>query len=168
VVGTLVTGTAHDLYFFADPREMLQGQVNPPGCYLDAAEILRRQLLAYSLDRWVLSGIDQEALPRQLKAALDAVEQSGASGIKQAFPYTWLSWCEAHQGELLERFLGLFDQVLAEASRQELRRVFLNSEDMPFSAPYAQELLQRRVAAHDAACPAQALSTRIVEDCFHQ
>ncbi len=143
VVGTLVTGTAHDLYFFADPREMLQGQVNPPGCYLDAAEILRRQLLAYSLDRWVISGIDHQALPRQLKAALDAVEQSGSSGIKQAFPYTWLSWCEAHQGELLERFLGLFDQVLAEASRQELRRVFLNSEDMPFSAPYAQELLQR-------------------------
>ena len=72
LVGTLVTGTAHDLYFFSDPREMLQGQVNPPGCYLDAAAILRRQLLAYSLDRWVISGIDHQALPKQLKAVLGA------------------------------------------------------------------------------------------------
>jgi DEAD/DEAH box helicase domain-containing protein len=143
LVGTLVTGTAHDLYFFSDPREMLQGQVNPPGCYLDAAAILRRQLLAYSLDRWVISGIDHQALPKQLKAVLDAVERSGTGTVKTAFPYTWLSWCEAHQGELLERFLGLFDASLAAASRQELGRIFLATAERPYSAPYAQELLQR-------------------------
>ena len=143
LVGTLVTGTAHDLYFFSDPREMLQGQVNPPGCYLDAAAILRRQLLAYSLDRWVVSGIDHQALPKQLKAVLDAVEQSGAGNVKVAFPYTWLSWCDANQGELLKRFLGLFDATLAETSRQELGRIFLAAADSPYSAPYAQELLQR-------------------------
>jgi DEAD/DEAH box helicase domain-containing protein len=143
LVGTLVTGTAHDLYFFAEPRAMLQGQVSPPGCYLDAAAILRRQLLAYSLDRWVTSGIDHQALPRKLKPVLDAVEQSGGAGIQQAFPYTWLSWCEAQQGELLQRFLALFDQALAEPSREALAAFFLNSGDHPFSAPYAQELLER-------------------------
>ncbi|MYF35261.1 MAG: hypothetical protein F4226_00220 [Synechococcus sp. SB0678_bin_12] len=59
-----MNGTAHNLYFFADPRTMLQGQVSPPGCYLNAAAILKRQLVAYSLDRWVQSGISNQALPR--------------------------------------------------------------------------------------------------------
>lgn len=144
LVGTLVTGTAHDLYFFSDPKAMLQGQVSPPGCYLDAAAILRRQLLAYTLDRWVTSGLDLQALPRKLKPVLDAIEQSGkGDGAKEAFPYTWLSWVEAQQRELLERFLGLFDQSLTTASQQLLAEGFLNPSDTPFNAPYAQELIER-------------------------
>jgi DEAD/DEAH box helicase domain-containing protein len=116
MVGTLVTGTAHDLYFFSDPREMLQGQVNPPGCYLDAAAILRRQLLAYSLDRWVAGGIDPLALPRKLKPVLDDVEKALSGTIPQEFPYTWLGWVQAHQVDLLERFCALFGEELQSAS----------------------------------------------------
>jgi DEAD/DEAH box helicase domain-containing protein len=143
LVGTLITGTAHDLYFFAEPRAMLQGEVSPPGCYLDAAAILERQLLAYSLDRWVISGIDHQALPRKLKPVLDAVEQSGRNGVQQAFPYSWLSWCEAQQRDLLERFLQLFDTSLAEGSRDALAKFFLNPDEAPFNAPYTKKLLGR-------------------------
>jgi DEAD/DEAH box helicase domain-containing protein len=120
MVGTLVTGTAHDLYFFADPREMLQGQVNPPGCYLDAAAILRRQLLAYSLDRWVAGGLDPLALPRQLKPV---------------------------QIDLLERFLGLFGEEVQPPTRDNLRHFLLSPAESggagSFEAPFAQELLAR-------------------------
>ena len=144
LVGTLVSGTAHDLYFFAEPKAMLQGKVSPPGCYLDAAAILRRQLLAFSLDRWVTSGIDQQALPRKLKPVLDAVEQASKQESRNdRFPYSWLSWCETQQGELVERFLSLFDQSITEASRESLREVFLNRSDSPFNAPFAQELIER-------------------------
>ena len=75
LVGTLVTGTSHDLFFFLEPKEMLKGQIRPPGCYLDAPAILRRQLMAYTLDRWVQSEIDTEHLPQKLKSVLDAVEK---------------------------------------------------------------------------------------------
>ena len=151
MVGTLVTGTAHDLYFFADPREMLQGQVNPPGCYLDAAAILRRQLLAYSLDRWVATGLDHQALPRQLKPVLDGVEQAAAGTIPEQFPYTWLGWVQAHQADLLERFLGLFGEELQQASCDDLRPFLLTPVagggegcfEAPFAAPFAEELLAR-------------------------
>lgn len=147
LVGTLVTGTAHDLYFFADPREMLQGQVTPPGCYLDAAAILRRQLLAYSLDRWVASGLDHLALPRKLKPVLDGVEKASAGTIPKEFPYTWLGWVQAHQADLLERFCGLFGEELQPASADDLRQFLLTpvdgGVDGSFEAPFAQELLAR-------------------------
>ena len=29
LIGTLVTGTAHDLFFFLEPKEMIKGQVQP-------------------------------------------------------------------------------------------------------------------------------------------
>ncbi|MEB3183846.1 MAG: helicase-related protein, partial [Cyanobacteriota bacterium] len=151
IVGTLVNGTAHDLYFFSDPRAMLQGQVTPPGCYLDAAAILRRQLLAYSLDRWVASGLDPLALPRQLKPVLDGVEQALGGTIPQEFPYTWLGWVEAHQSELLERFCALFGEDLQASSRADLRQFLLTPPAgggdgalaAPFAAPFAEELLAR-------------------------
>ena len=147
LVGTLVTGTAHDLYFFSDPREMLQGQVNPPGCYLDAAFILRRQLIAYSLDRWVAYGLDPLALPRKLKPVLDGVEQASGGSIPQEFPYTWLGWVQAHQVDLLERFCALFGEELQPASAADLRAFLLTpadgSGDGPFDAPFAQELIAR-------------------------
>jgi DEAD/DEAH box helicase domain-containing protein len=147
MVGTLVTGTAHDLYFFSDPREMLQGQVNPPGCYLDAAAILRRQLLAYSLDRWVAGGLDPLALPRKLKPVLDGVEKALSGTIPQEFPYTWLGWVQAHQADLLERFCALFGEELQPASAADLRTFLLTPADGcgdgAFDAPFAQELLAR-------------------------
>ncbi len=147
MVGTLVTGTAHDLYFFSDPREMLQGQVNPPGCYLDAAAILRRQLLAYSLDRWVAGGIDPLALPRKLKPVLDDVEKALSGTIPQEFPYTWLGWVQAHQVDLLERFCALFGEELQSASAADLRAFLLTPADgggdSAFDAPFAQELIAR-------------------------
>ena len=147
IVGTLVNGTAHDLYFFSDPREMLQGQVNPPGCYLDAAAILRRQLLAYSLDRWVATGLDPLAMPRKLKSVLDGVEQAAAGQQTDVFPSTWLGWVQARQSELLERFCALFGEELQASSRSDLRQFLLTPQDAGgdevMTAPFAEELLAR-------------------------
>ena len=42
------TSEPHDLYFFDDPFEMIAGTVTPPGCFLDAPEMLKRQYLAFS------------------------------------------------------------------------------------------------------------------------
>ncbi|WP_043276993.1 helicase-related protein, partial [Burkholderia pseudomallei] len=53
---TLADGASpHDLYFFAETGEMLSGEVAPPGVFLGAAEVLRRQLFAFCMDDWVAS-----------------------------------------------------------------------------------------------------------------
>lgn len=46
----------HDLFYYAEPREMMEGKINTPGCYLSAVDILRRHFLAFVLDTW--TGID--------------------------------------------------------------------------------------------------------------
>lgn len=58
----------HDLYYFEEPREMMQGQVHTPGCYLEAREILRRHFLAYCIDSWALEKPDQHKIPAQVRS----------------------------------------------------------------------------------------------------
>ena len=56
---------------------MIQGLVEPPGCFLDASAVLERQFTAYVFDRWVESKIPEGALPPKIRVVLDAVERNG-------------------------------------------------------------------------------------------
>ncbi|GAA0322276.1 DEAD/DEAH box helicase [Actinoallomurus spadix] len=47
---TLVGRRPRDRYYLADPLQMIDGQIAPPGCYLSAIAILRRQYTAHLLD----------------------------------------------------------------------------------------------------------------------
>lgn len=42
----------HDLFYFAEPLDMMNGDVNTPGCYLEAKEILARHFYAFCIDSW--------------------------------------------------------------------------------------------------------------------
>ncbi|MFD3452885.1 DEAD/DEAH box helicase [Streptomyces sp. NPDC058691] len=98
---------ARDRYYLDDPTEMIAGDIVPPGCYLSAVEILRRQYTAHLLDRAArgeLTTADGELLmpvPR-LSSAL-----FGTTG-----------WCQdlsdaalTHGARLVEEFLALFPQA---------------------------------------------------------
>ena len=50
-VTTFAEGDPRSLYFLQDPELMIAGEISPPNCYLDAIEILRRQYLAFLIDR---------------------------------------------------------------------------------------------------------------------
>jgi DEAD/DEAH box helicase domain-containing protein len=101
---TMADGASpHDLYFFEDINEMLQGQVMPPGIFLKAAEVLRRQMFAFCLDEWVGSGIPETALPEKTKEALDARDSLDST----RFPYTFLEFATARQEQLLTSFQAL-------------------------------------------------------------
>lgn len=45
-------GEPHDMYYYTYPEEMMQGEINTPGCFLEAKDILRRHFLAYCIDTW--------------------------------------------------------------------------------------------------------------------
>lgn len=53
----------HDLYYFTDPLEMMIGEVNTPGCYLEAKDILRRHFTAYCFDSWTSQNPNENAIP---------------------------------------------------------------------------------------------------------
>ncbi|WP_444934144.1 DEAD/DEAH box helicase [Microbulbifer sp. JTAC008] len=98
-------GQAHDLYFYADPLEMMAGDVQPPGIFLAAMAVMERQLIAFCFDHWVQTGIDASAIPGNLKLILDNLE----ADVKSGFPYNLILYIEGHRGELLQQFKALFD-----------------------------------------------------------
>jgi DEAD/DEAH box helicase domain-containing protein len=115
---TLADGASpHDLYFFEETQEMMSGDVAPPGVFLRAAEVLRRQLFAYCMDDWV-SGIKiLTALPEKTSVALDAVESVNLD----RFPYNLESYVLANETRLLEGFLALLGSEIDAVVTQRLR-----------------------------------------------
>jgi DEAD/DEAH box helicase domain-containing protein len=69
---TIVNGRPHDLQFWAEPEAMISGAVQPPGVYLEAIAVLKRQIAAASLDRWV-AGLGPSADFGTVKGALDSM-----------------------------------------------------------------------------------------------
>ena len=101
---TVANGQNHDLFFYSDPMEMMVGAVQTPGVFLNAIAVLERQLIAYSFDRWVTTGIDESAIPGQLRKVLDAVEKQHTD----RFPYNLIAFVAANKQALLSGFLAMF------------------------------------------------------------
>lgn len=101
---TLADGSSpHDLYFFEETHEMMAGEVAPPGVFLRAAEVLRRQLFAFCLDDWVASLSSMTALPDKTSTALDAVEQASQG----RFPYSFCAYVLTHEPRLFAAFMAM-------------------------------------------------------------
>ena len=111
---TLADSRPHDLYFHAQPTEMIAGQVLPPGCFLDAPEMLRRQLVAHAMDAWARQETDLKAIPHQTGFLLS---DSG----RRKFPGRFIEFYKANREELTAGFLTAFDDhELKPANRQRL------------------------------------------------
>ena len=115
---TVANGRPHDLYFFEDPTEMIDGDIEPPGVFLGAVEVLLRQYVAYCFDRWIAQGVSEEAVPSRLSTVLRGLDDNNV------FPHTWLSFVEGHEEELFAGFVDLFQEVdeLDEERVDALRR----------------------------------------------
>lgn len=115
---TLADGASpHDLYFFEDTMEMLAGAVDPPGVFLKAAEVLRRQLFAFCMDDWVSGLKSLTAFPDKTSVALDAVEGNN----QDRFPYNFVNHVVTNEVRLFEAFIGLLGQDIDAAVRQRLQ-----------------------------------------------
>lgn len=115
---TIATARPHDLYFHAQPEEMIAGTVTPPGCYLNAPAVLERQFTAYCFDRWLVHTGGKALVPQKLHQCLP----SSSGMVKQSkFPHALLSFIDAHRTGLLSGFLELFGDALADDSITYLR-----------------------------------------------
>ena len=99
---TIATGQPHDLYYFAEPLEMLGGRVDPPGIFLNAPAVLERQLTAFCLDCWVAGGVDENAVPRTIRPVLNNVETQNSHG----FPYPFFEFIADNGDDLLVSVLS--------------------------------------------------------------
>lgn len=114
---TLADGNSpHDLYFFAETEEMIAGDVAPPGVFLQAAEVLRRQLFAFCMDDWVSSLSNATALPEKTSQALDAMEQTKLD----RFPYIFCDHVLKHEQRLFDDFMALLGKDVDDVVRGRL------------------------------------------------
>lgn len=120
---TVANAHKHDLYFYANPRAMIDGEIHPPGVFLQATAVLERQMIAYCFDRWAASGIGDGAIPRKLQEVLDGVE----SEAQERFPNSFLAFVDHHRAEILRDFLALFT-ALPEESQEHLKNFLLGVE----------------------------------------
>ncbi|HWG99612.1 MAG TPA: DEAD/DEAH box helicase [Pilimelia sp.] len=106
-----------DLYFLDRPRDLMAGAIVPPGCYLSAVEILRRQYVAHLLDLAAAQklvradGITLRALPRRAPALF------GPSG----YLVDLVQVATAQGDSLVEGFLRMFPTGVTEHVKAELR-----------------------------------------------
>ena len=115
LVLAMINQRPHDLFFFGRPEEMLAGQIEPPGCWLDASAVLVRQYLAYCFDSAVKEGVIQ-ALPatgRQLAEDLD-----GGKGPISSL----LAWMAQRESALQSAFLARFSADVREDTRERFLR----------------------------------------------
>ncbi|MGW1611692.1 DEAD/DEAH box helicase [Streptomyces sp. NPDC002285] len=107
-----------DLYFLDRPRDMIDGRIVPPGSYLSAIEILRRQYTAHLLDLAARGRLLRED-GRPLAALSRRVDELfGPSGYLSDFTDAAL----AHGEELVADFLALFPTGVSDTAKAELEK----------------------------------------------
>ncbi|WP_289009414.1 DEAD/DEAH box helicase [uncultured Thermomonospora sp.] len=129
---TLVGRSPRDLYFLNEPLEMIAGEIVPPGTYLSAVEILRRQYVAHLVDlcaRGRLPGV--LPLPRRASALF------GETGWLAAFVPAALA------SGAIDGFLDLFGDAMSPEAAADLRE--FATSGLADAVRRAEEAWQRRM-----------------------
>ncbi|MEZ4444948.1 MAG: DEAD/DEAH box helicase [Polyangiaceae bacterium] len=104
----------HDLHFFQQPLEAMAGTIQPPGCYLRAPEVLKRQALAFCFDSFARDG---GKLGGQLG---DVLKGKGA----KPFPQPLFDYLAPKREALRDAFVELFGRDLDLAARAAVAALF--------------------------------------------
>jgi len=123
----VVNQRPHDLFFYARPEELLCGDIEPPGCWLDASAVLVRQYLAFCFDQAVRHGALTD-LPASGKQLIDEVIVNKSGHIPGL-----LTWMLSEEVQLQAEFLSRFANDIREDTRER------------FIAESRVELLQQRI-----------------------
>lgn len=107
----------HDLYFYADPLDMIAGNVTPPKIFLRASAVLERQFVAFCMDSWVKKGIADGAIPDKVGVILNKLDQSP----ENMFPFNFLNYVQSTLSRQLNSFMQMFAAYLDDSAREELQ-----------------------------------------------
>lgn len=93
----------HDLYFYAEPEEMIMGSVEPPRIFLRATSVLSRQFMAFCMDCWVKTG--KAEIPGKISPILSVLDGKN----QKAFPFSFLNYVQDNLSKLVRTFIQTFN-----------------------------------------------------------
>ena len=94
----------HDLYYYADPMDMISGEVTPPKIFLRASAVLERQFVAFCMDSWVKKGVAENAIPEHIGTVLNKLD----SRPEDMFPFNFLNYVQSTLSRQLNSFIQMF------------------------------------------------------------
>lgn len=152
-------------YFFTEPLHLIDGDVRPPGCYLDATELLGRQFFAFCLDRAATGDLP---LGTVMPPTMSALVRGGLD--EGGWMRRLLDAIAGRHAELCEGFIARFGDHLAEASRGHLREFAAIGLREAVAAAFGgwttryDEITIRLVHLQAAIAPLQRRGTEALED----
>jgi len=120
---------AHDLYYFAEPKEMMEGEVNTPGCYLEAKEILKRHFFAFTIDSWTSENPQYNIIPTFIRDL--RLEHTDLEG-PEFFMNRILNFLKANENKLFNSFNSQYQGEVKETVFDELRATLINESFYQF------------------------------------
>lgn len=125
----------HDLYFYADPLDMIAGKITPPKIFLRASAVLERQFIAFCMDSWVKKGIPDNAIPDKVGIVLKKLD----AHPDDMFPFNFLNYVQSTLSRQLNSFMQMFAAYLDDSAREELQ-MFARGKDANDSPMYIKIL----------------------------
>lgn len=153
----------HDLFYFAEPLEMMNGDVSTPGCYLEAKEILARHFYAFCIDSWSASEKENEipALMKLIPVGGNFISDPNFyinklhKWITVNFPSLTTRFASQYEGDVKDKILPeLFNGFSAGLYFNTVEKAFehLNKEYRSINADIEhirQEIAAKRLAKTD-------------------
>jgi len=111
---------AHDQYYYQQPTEMMMGEINSPGCYLEAKEILKRHFLAFCIDEWTKSDSVLNFIPVNFRLKPFNIEQIDLNDSVLFFNRI-ITFIKKQENEWFKKFKERLTDYVSEEIFTELR-----------------------------------------------
>ena len=116
---------AHDLFYYGEPKDMMEGEIATPGCYLEAKDILYRHFLAYCLDNWSTADPKNNSIPgRMISLQLSRTDLSAPEFLANRI----ISFIKANEKSLLTEFTEFYQPDLEDSKALDNLKSFLQEE----------------------------------------
>ena len=154
---TVCGNNPHAQYFWSDPSKMLGGDVEAPGVYLHAMAVIERQLMAYTITRW-MSEIDGAALPNKIGPLLKSFNKTTYK--PESFPQGYLDFVCNRAESLLNDFVLVFKDpatrttIFTREERDRLKAFLLGNVTIGTTSP-KDRLLDKLRSLTDAKLAAE-------------
>ena len=117
---------AHDLFYFQEPKDMMEGEVYPPGCFLEARDILFRHFLAYCIDSWSTEDPIHHFIPAKL---LSLKLLTADLGDQNFFANRIISFMKANEERLFLEFQAMYEKEISGSEVFDTLKNYLQTEN---------------------------------------